>query len=52
MHDDRAYCLALAGYYLHEKRLEHIRKKKRNTPDDINSYFKIKTPEKPHSYFS
>jgi hypothetical protein len=30
MHDDRAYCLALAGYYLQEKRLEHIRKRKRD----------------------
>jgi hypothetical protein len=30
MHDDRAYCLALAGWYLQEKRLEHIRKRKRN----------------------
>ncbi len=35
LHDDRAYCLALAGYYLQERRLEHIRNKKRETPKDI-----------------
>lgn len=28
--DDRAYCLAMLGYYLSEKRLEHIKNKKRN----------------------
>lgn len=27
MHDDRAYVLAMLGWYLSEKRLEHIRKK-------------------------
>ena len=32
MHDDRAYCLALAGLFLSEKRAERIRNKKR-TPD-------------------
>lgn len=30
MHDDRAYCLALAGLFLSEKRAERIRNKKRN----------------------
>lgn len=29
MHDDRAYCLALAGLFLSEKRAERIRNKKR-----------------------
>ena len=28
MHDDRAYCLAMLGWYLQEKRMESIRKKK------------------------
>ena len=32
MHDDRAYTLSMLGWYLSEKRLEHVRKKKR-TPD-------------------
>ena len=45
MHDDRAYCLALAGYYLQEKRLEHIRKKKKETPANIASMFTL-TPAK------
>lgn len=31
MHDDRAYCLALLGLYLQEKRLSNIRNKKRTT---------------------
>lgn len=32
MHDDRAYVLAMLGYYLSEKRMEHIRKKKKAAP--------------------
>ncbi len=31
MHDDRAYVLAMLGYVLSEKRMEHIRNKKRET---------------------
>ena len=30
MHDDRAYCLALLGWYLQERCLENIRNKKRD----------------------
>lgn len=30
MHDDRAYVLAMLGWYLSERRLEHIRNKKRD----------------------
>ena len=30
MHDDRAYVLAMLGWYLSERRLEHIKNKKRN----------------------
>ena len=33
MHDDRAYVLAMLGWYLSEKRMEHIRNKKRPTED-------------------
>lgn len=38
MHDDRAYVLAMLGWYLSERRMEHIRNKKRptNTNDLIN----------------
>ena len=31
LHDDRSYCMALAAWYLHEKRMEHIKKRKRDT---------------------
>ena len=30
MHDDRAYVLAMLGWYLSERRLEHIKHKKRD----------------------
>ena len=52
LHDDRFYCSCLAAYYLSEKRRSSIINRRKPIPDDINSYFKIKTPEKPHSYFS
>lgn len=32
MHDDRAYTLAMLGWYLSEKRLSHIRNKKKPAP--------------------
>ena len=51
LNDDRAYCLAMCGYFLSEKRREGIINKKRDIPSDLNNYFKIKTPEKHHSYF-
>ena len=46
MHDDRAYCLALAGYYLQERRLEHIRKRKKPNSIDILSKLQV-NPGKP-----
>lgn len=46
MHDDRAYCLALAGYYLQEKRLEHIRTRKKPSSTDIISRLQV-NPGKP-----
>ena len=30
MHDDRAYTLAMLGWYLSERRIEHVKKKKRD----------------------
>ena len=33
MHDDRAYVLAMLGWYLSERRMEHIRNKKRPETD-------------------
>lgn len=52
MHDDRAYCLALAGLYLSERRLEHIRKKKKDKPTNLIDNFKIRVPQKHESIFS
>lgn len=46
MHDDRAYCLALAGYYLQEKRLEHIRTRKKPNAAEILSKLQV-NPGKP-----
>lgn len=51
LHDDRAYCLALAGLYLQERRLEHIRKKKRVQPANILDQFKIRAPKGHESVF-
>ena len=47
MHDDRAYVLAMLGWYLSEKRMEHIRKKKRTqSPSDITKLFSVRAPKK------
>lgn len=47
MHDDRAYVLAMLGWYLSEKRMEHIRKKKRpQSPSDITKLFSVRAPKK------
>ena len=51
LHDDRAYCLALAGLFLQEKRLEHIRNKKRDI-GNIDDFFEFKRPKSAHSYFN
>lgn len=52
MHDDRAYCLAMLGWYLSEKRLESVRSKKK--PKDVNilDQFKIRAPQRHDSIFS
>ena len=52
MHDDRAYVLAMLGWYLSEKRLEHIRKRKRTDTQDLESFFDFKKPQTTHSYFN
>lgn len=51
MHDDRAYVLAMLGWYLSEKRLEHIRTRKAHTPEELAEFFDFKTPRSSHSYF-
>ena len=49
--DDRSYCMALCAWYLSEKRLEHIRKRKRDTTD-LEQFFDFKKPKATHSYFN
>ena len=52
MHDDRAYVLAMLGWFLSEKRLEHIRNKKRKTisSSSLIDMLPIKTAKR-HSFF-
>lgn len=46
MHDDRAYVLAMLGWYLSEKRLEHLRKKKREKPSEsMMDSFIVRSPK-------
>lgn len=46
MHDDRAYTLAMLGWYLQEKRLENIRARKKPNAVDILSKLQV-NPGKP-----
>ena len=47
MHDDRAYVLAMLGWYLSERRMEHIRNKKREKNYDITKMVGVsKRPQK------
>ena len=50
MHDDRAYVLAMLGWYLSERRIEHIKNKKKDI-GDLDQMFEIKRPKAAHSYF-
>jgi hypothetical protein len=52
LNDDRAYVMAMAAWVLQGLRRDHLVNKKKQLPADLDSYFKIKTPEKHHSYFS
>lgn len=52
MHDDRAYTLAMLGWYLQEKRLEHIRKRKRQDSSELEQFMEFKKPKQTHSYFN
>lgn len=53
MHDDRAYVLAMLGWYTSEKRLEHVRNKKQKTysSSSLVDMLPIKSATR-HSYFS
>jgi hypothetical protein len=50
MHDDRAYVLAMLGWYLSEKRLEHIRKKKNRPTYSPTELFSVRAPKKSTRY--
>ena len=52
MHDDRAYVLAMLGWYLSEKRVEHIRnkKKQKSTKEEMLKMFRIKAPTRTKHY--
>lgn len=39
LHDDRSYCVAMAGYFLAQKRIENIRSKKRQQPSSLIDLF-------------
>ena len=41
MHDDRAYVLAMLGWYLSERRLENIRSRKKPNSNDILSKLQV-----------
>lgn len=50
--DDKAYILAMLGWYLSEKRVEHIRnkKKQKSSKEDTLQLFKIKAPIRNRRY--
>lgn len=52
MHDDRAYCLAMLGWYLSEKRMEDIHKKKNpeTSYEDLLNSFVFKEAKKISSF--
>ena len=52
MHDDRSYVLAILGWYLSEKRVEHVRnkKKEKKTKEEYLQMFKIKAPTRKRRY--
>lgn len=52
MHDDRAYVLAMLGWYLSEKRLENIRTRQKPDVNELSGFFDFKKPKAKHSYFN
>jgi hypothetical protein len=52
LHDDRSYCMALCAWHLSEKRLESIRKRKPQSPDEMSGFFDFRKPKSTHSYFN
>ena len=52
LHDDRSYTMALCAWWLSDKRLESVRTRKRNTPDELAEFFDFKKPKARYSYFN
>lgn len=50
MHDDSAYVLAMLGWVLQEKRLEHIKNKKRTPQTNAKDYILFRSPKRKISY--
>ena len=44
MHDDRFYTFIMLAWYLSEKRVEHIRNKRKSQTVDVKNYFNIRAP--------
>ena len=44
MHDDRFYTFIMLAWYLSEKRVEHIRNKRKSQTVDVKNYFSIRAP--------
>ena len=44
MHDDRFYTFIMLAWFLSEKRVEHIRNRKREQKIDVKNYFAIRPP--------
>ena len=51
MHDDRAYCLAILGWYLYEKRLSNIRSRKKPDHKNILDMLPVKQGKQIDKFF-
>lgn len=52
LHDDRAYTYVMCSYWLSEKRMAHIRDRKKPDTTNMLDQFKIRAPQRHESIFS
>lgn len=52
LHDDRAYTFVMCSFWLSEKRMSHIREKKKPDTKNMLDQFKIRAPQRHESIFS
>ena len=52
LHDDRAYTYVMCSYWLSEKRMAHIRDRKKPDTKNMLDQFKIRAPQRHESIFS